>query len=105
MTSLSTREMLYVIFSTYAIMLASGTVLFHFLEPFTWIQAFYFSVSTMTTVGYGDLAPSNDFTRLAVSIYILITVTLYISLATYLGTTYLQQREKRYVHKHEAESK
>ena len=88
-----------IIFSTLLSLLAGGTVLFKYLEPFTWIQALYFNVTTMTTVGMGDLIPSNDYTRLAVALYILVSVTLYISLATYLGSAYLDVREKRKLEK------
>lgn len=77
---------------TFSVLIGAGTVMFKVLEPFTWIQALYFSVSTMTTVGYGDLVPSNDLTRLVVSFYVLISVTLYISLATYLGQYYIDRR-------------
>ena len=71
-------------------------MLFHYLEPsFTWVQAFYFTVTTMTTVGYGDLTPSNDFTRLAVALYILLAVTLYVSLITHFGSHYLQYHSIR----------
>lgn len=88
-------QKLQIIVSTFVTLLLVGTVLFRALEDFTWIQAFYFSVTTMTTVGYGDLIPTNDFTRLVVAIYILLAVTLYVSLATYLGVYYLEQREKQ----------
>ena len=85
-----------VILTTLILLIIGGTFLFHYLEPtFTWIQAFYFTVSTMTTVGYGDLTPSNDFTRLAVSFYILLAVTLYVSLITHFGSHYLEYRHKR----------
>jgi voltage-gated potassium channel len=30
------------------------------------VQAFYFSVVTMATVGYGDFVPTDDFSRLLV---------------------------------------
>ena len=87
-----------VIFTTLVLLLIGGTVLFNYLEPsFTWIQSFYFTVSTMTTVGYGDLTPSNDFTRLAVSFYILLAVTLYVSLITHFGSHYLEYHNQRAV--------
>lgn len=69
-----------------------GTVLFKFLEPFTWIQSFYFTVSTMTTVGYGDLVPTSDLTRLAVALYIIVSVSLYVSFITFLGSHLLETR-------------
>lgn len=90
-----------IIFTTLFSVLVGGTILFKHLEPYTWIQAFYFTVTTMTTVGYGDLIPSNDYTRLAVAVFILVSVTLYISLATYLGGAYLHARERKQLEKHQ----
>lgn len=85
-----------IIYATLFLLVIGGTVLFYYLEPtFTWIQAFYFTVTTMTTVGYGDLTPSNDVTRLAVSFYILFAVTLYLSLIIHFGTHYLEYHSRR----------
>lgn len=88
------KTRLKIICSTLAMLIAIGTLLFKLLEPFTWIQAFYFSVATMTTVGYGDLVPSTDLTRLIVALYALLSITLYVSLATYLGLYFLERRER-----------
>lgn len=51
-----------------------GTIFYHFFEKLTWIDAFYFSVTTLTTVGYGDLAPKTDFGKVFTSIYILVGI-------------------------------
>lgn len=51
------------------------TILFSTIEPWSLSEAFYFSVSTLTTVWYGDYTPSSDFSRLVTWIYILFWVT------------------------------
>lgn len=84
-----------IILATLFAMIVGGTALFHYLENYTFIQSFYFTVTTMTTVGYGDIVPTNDTTRLVVSFYILIAVSLYMSLVTHFGIHYLQFHEKR----------
>ena len=38
-------------------MIVLGTIGFRFLEGFSWLDSFYATVQTVTTVGYGDLAP------------------------------------------------
>ena len=43
--------------SSVIIILGIGTVFYRFVEGFSWIDAYYFSVVTLATVGYGDLAP------------------------------------------------
>ena len=86
-------ERIQIVICTLGLLLLIGSIAFRFLEPFTWIQAFYFAVATMTTVGYGDLVPSSDWTRLLVAIYALISITMYVSLASFLGVYYLERRE------------
>jgi voltage-gated potassium channel len=38
-----------------------GTLVFSWLEGWSYLDAFYFSVVTLATVGYGDYAPKTDF--------------------------------------------
>ena len=38
-----------------------GTVVYHFVEHFSWVDAYYFCIITLATVGYGDLAPHTEF--------------------------------------------
>lgn len=53
-----------------------GTVFYHEFEQWSWIDAFYFTVVTLATVGYGDLSPTNPFTKLFTTLYIIIGLGL-----------------------------
>lgn len=55
-------------------MLAVGTIVYHLVEHFSWLNAYYFSVITLTTVGYGDLTPHTNFGKLFTTFYVLIGV-------------------------------
>lgn len=57
-----------------AITLGIGTVVYHLVEHFSWLNAYYFSVITLTTVGYGDLTPHTAFGKLFTTFYVLIGV-------------------------------
>ncbi|MBQ0734964.1 potassium channel family protein [Aquimarina celericrescens] len=48
-----------------------GTVVFHFAEGWDWVDSYYFSVMTLSTVGYGDLHPTTPFTKIFTTFYIL----------------------------------
>lgn len=48
--------------------------MYHFVEKFSWLNAYYFSVITLSTVGYGDLVPHTDFGKLFTTLYIFIGV-------------------------------
>jgi len=74
-------------------LMAIGTVAYHYLEGWSWTSSLYFTVVTMSTVGYGDLHPTNDGTRLFTIFFILFGVTIAVSSITYLGGQYLSKRE------------
>ncbi len=82
--------------------LAIGTIGFHWLEDWTWIEAFYFSTYTLTTVGLGDYVPSNDTSRLCASLYMIVGVTITLGALGIIGTNYISRREKVVIKKYEA---
>jgi len=53
-----------------AFTLLSGTLFYRAVEGLSAVDAFYFSVTTLTTVGLGDLAPATTFGRLFTVAYI-----------------------------------
>ena len=54
--------------------LATGTVVFHFLEGWSITDSFYLTAQTVTTVGFGDLAPQTGPGRIFASIFMLLGV-------------------------------
>lgn len=53
-----------------------GTVVYRFLEDWSWVDAIYFSVVAVTTVGFGDLAPSTDASKLFTVVYVLSGISI-----------------------------
>ena len=49
--------------------LTFGAVLYHFWEDWDYISAAYFCFITMTTIGFGDMVPSNSFLNFETSVY------------------------------------
>lgn len=78
-----------------ASLLGIGTVSYRMLEDWKWIESFYFSVVTLTTVGYGDIHPSRDSTRLFTAIFILFGVAIAVSALTLLSDSYIDRRAKK----------
>ena len=59
-----------------ATLLAVATVFYHFVENWTWVDAFYFSSVAITTVGFGDLSPTTDASKLFTVFYIFAGLSL-----------------------------
>lgn len=52
----------------------SGTVFYHQIEGLRLADAFYLSVMTLTTVGYGDITPQTDFGKIFTVLYTLVGI-------------------------------
>jgi hypothetical protein len=75
-----------------AALLLLGTAFYALAEGWTVIQAFYFSVVALTTVGFGDLAPGSDLTRAFTAVFILVGVGVFLALLTALIQKYVKER-------------
>lgn len=51
---------LYGLATAFFLLLITGTIVFHFTENLTWIDAFYFAGTIMTTTGFGDISLRNS---------------------------------------------
>lgn len=85
-------------------LLLVGTVTYHFLEKWSWIDALYFTVVTLATVGYGDLHPSSDGSRLFTIFFILIGVTISVTSIAVIGGRYLAKKEEELIREREAKT-
>lgn len=52
-----------------ALLLVSGTFFYTQVEGWGVIDALYFSFTTLTTIGYGDLAPTTDSSKIFTIFY------------------------------------
>jgi hypothetical protein len=72
---------LRLLLSATLVILGFGTVVYRIAEEWSWVESFYFCVITLTTIGYGDLAPTTDFARLFTVLYAFLGIGM---LATFL---------------------
>jgi hypothetical protein len=59
-----------------AMLISGGMVFYHFIEGWGWLEAAYFCVVTVATVGYGDIHPVTPYGRLFTILYIILGVAL-----------------------------
>lgn len=63
------------------ILVTIGTVFYHQVEKFSWINSLYFTVITLATVGYGDYAPKTTVGKLFTIVYVVVGIALFVALA------------------------
>ncbi len=60
-------------------LLGVGTVFFHFVEGWGWLDSVYFGVVSLTTVGYGDLTPHTSLGKIGAMVYLLTGIGLFLA--------------------------
>ncbi|MGI9642154.1 MAG: potassium channel family protein [Acidimicrobiia bacterium] len=83
------------LFLATAFILAAGTFFYRLVEDLGWVDAWYFAVVTLTTVGYGDISPETTAGKLFTSFYLLVGVGLIVAFGSNLITVAGEQRRSR----------
>jgi hypothetical protein len=84
-----------VLMLTTLLVLAAGTIFYHFVEGWRWLDSLYFCVMTLATVGYGDFAPKTDLGKIFTMLYVFIGIGLLVAVFTRLAGALLDtQRDQ-----------
>jgi hypothetical protein len=66
-------------------LLLCGMFVYHWLEGWSYLDSIYFSVITLTTIGYGDFSPKTDAGKWFTMFYIIIGVGIILA---FINTLY-----------------
>lgn len=66
-------------------LLITGTVFYTLIEGWTLVDAFYFSVTTLTTVGFGQPAPETDVGKIFTAFFVLSGVGMFLAVLNAIG--------------------
>lgn len=85
------RTLLYLLLT----LLTSATIFYWHNEGWSIIDSLYFSVMTMSTIGYGDFVPTSTLSKLFTIIYALLSIGVFVAVVSKLVNIIL--KEKRYI--------
>jgi hypothetical protein len=81
-----------ILLSSVLIIFGVGTVFYHFVERWSWLNSLYFCVVTTATVGYGDLTPTKPISKIFTIFYIIVGITIVLGALNYL----MRQRAEKF---------
>ncbi|MCB0196342.1 MAG: two pore domain potassium channel family protein [Anaerolineae bacterium] len=73
------KESRMIIYWTGAVLIL-GTLVYHWLEGWSYLDAFYFCVISLATIGYGDLAPTTDAAKIFTVVYVINGIAILLAL-------------------------
>ena len=68
-----------------------ASVFYHFVEGWSWIDSIYFSVVTISTVGFGDFSPETNAGKIFTIFYIVVGLGVFVTAATTMADAILSQ--------------
>jgi len=82
------RFLVYLTISTLSI----GTIFYHTAEGWSWLDSLFFSVVTLTTVGYGNLVPNTNWGKMFTIIYIFLGLGILAGFIAPIGEYIVERR-------------
>lgn len=77
------------------LIIAIGSIGFHYIENLNFVDAFYFTTVLLTTVGYGDITPKTDQGKMFATIYVLVAGTVLLHNMSLISMIPLELRKRR----------
>jgi voltage-gated potassium channel len=72
-------------------MLAVFTAFYHYAEGLSWLDAFYFTVITTRTIGFGDISPTTTVGKIGTILNALLPATVFLGASLILLETLMRQ--------------
>ena len=89
-----TSTKLEIVITTIVGMMILGTLAYHALEKWNYVDSFYFTGVTLTTIGYGDLHPTTDLSKIFTVFFSFGGVGILAASLSVVAGAYFDRREK-----------
>lgn len=71
-----------------------GTVFFHLVEGWNWLDSYFFTVITISTVGYGALVPVTAIGKIATTVFIFVGLGIFAVAIQQFAQYHMKKREE-----------
>ena len=69
-----------------------GTVFYRLVEDWEWLDAFYFTMVTLTTVGYGDFHPTKPLSKIFTVLLLIVGVSAILGFLNFVMSRTVKRR-------------
>lgn len=78
--------------------IGAGTVFFRFVEGWSWLDAYFFTVVTISTVGYGELVPATAIGKIGTTVLIFTGLGVFAVAIQQFAEYHVKRRTHRGLH-------
>ncbi|WP_292291080.1 potassium channel family protein [Marivita sp.] len=79
---------------TLLVIVAGGTAFFRWAEGWSWLDAYFFTVVTLSTVGYGSLVPATTLGKIGTTVFIFVGLSVFVVAIQQFGMFAMRKREE-----------
>ncbi|UCD68587.1 MAG: two pore domain potassium channel family protein [Betaproteobacteria bacterium] len=77
------------------LLLAGGTYFYWEVEGWSVLDALYFCVMTMSTIGYGDFVPTSSFSKIFTIVFAILSIGVFAAAVSKVVSIILTRRRQR----------
>lgn len=79
---------------TLAMIVIGGTAFFRWAEGWSWLDSYFFTVVTLSTVGYGSLVPATALGKIGTTVFIFLGLGVFAFAVQQFGMFAMRKREE-----------
>ncbi len=80
-----------------------GTVFFRYAEGWSWLDSYFFTVVTLSTVGYGNLVPATAIGKIGTTVFIFLGLGVFALAIQQFGHFAVLRRHRKVIEKRKAD--
>ncbi|MBB94012.1 MAG: potassium channel protein [Rhodobacteraceae bacterium] len=77
-----------------ALVILAGSVFFRMVEGWSWVDSYFFTVVTISTVGYGDPTPATDLGKIGATVLIFAGLGVFAVAIQQIASDHLAERDR-----------